>query len=229
MVARRSQAKAGPPPDEDDDAPEELPARTQPAAREARRKAPTTLELERAAKERRQEAIRAGLVSAAAAPDALPAELLEQVADVDMQLKPADERAAEQREERMAAARRKRAAERRQQAANLEASLAAGRTRALADPSRVLKAEGHFRLAQLLDEGASEHGPVRAAPNQAALQFLNSHVYGSRLKRTQSAQAMAEALAAKRRRQLAGAQAAGAHAIAKRLGGSRKRSRTKRA
>ncbi|KAG8463006.1 hypothetical protein KFE25_001779 [Diacronema lutheri] len=206
---------------EDDDAPEELPARVTAHAprREARVKVPTAVELARAAKARRQEVISTGLRSAgAAAPGALPAEILEAVAGVRMQAKPADERAAEQREEQMAAARRKRAAERRRQAAKLEAALAAERKRVLANPSRVLKTDGHFRLAQLVDEPPRGGLPAaRSAPNPAALQFLSSHAYGSRLRRTPSAQAMAEAFAAKQRRQLLAARAVGG-AVAKARG-----------
>lgn len=222
-------ARPAPAEDGDDDAPDELPTRAAARpARESRRKAPSALELERAANEKQQEVIRAGLRDASAAPDALPPELLEQVAGVDMRAKPVDEREKDKREERMAVARRKRADERRRQAANLEALLKAERTRALSNPSRVLRTEGHFRLAQLMDETTSGPAVARAAPNPAALQFLHSHTYGSRLKRTSSAQAMAEALQAKRRRQLLAAQAPGGSAIAKRAGGSRKRSRTKR-
>jgi hypothetical protein len=92
-------------PEEEDEAPEEVPATRANARREPRRKA-TAVEIGRAVSAKRQEAISAGLRDAARPDaDALPTELLEQVADVDMQAKPADTTAEERREARMAAAR----------------------------------------------------------------------------------------------------------------------------
>jgi hypothetical protein len=210
--------------DGDDDAPEELTARNAPVPeREPRRKAQSAQQLERAARERQQEVIRSGLVDAGG----LPAELLEQVADVNMKAKPADKSAEELRELRMAAARRKRAAERQRQSAKLEAARAAERARVLADPSRLLKTDGHIRLAKIVDDPLSAAGPARAAPNFKAVQFLNSHVYGSRLKRTSSEQAMQETLAAKRRRELLAARKPSGQGVSKR-GRARKHARAKR-
>ncbi|KAJ1634546.1 hypothetical protein T492DRAFT_972517 [Pavlovales sp. CCMP2436] len=223
--------RASPPAEVDDDGdgdedapPEEVTARNAPESEwEPRRKAQSAQQQERAARERQQEVIRSGLVDAGG----LPAELLEQVADVNMKAKPADKSTEELRELRMAAARRQRATERQRQSAKLEAARAAERARVLADPSRLLKIEGHIRLAKIVDDPLSAAGPARAAPNFKAVQFLNSHVYGSRLKRTSSDQAMQEALAAKRRRELLSARKPNGPGVSKR-GRSRKHARAKR-
>lgn len=236
MPSRRSKpADAAPPPpapDSDDEAPEEMAVTRPEGTVEKRRKAASAAELGRAVRDKRVEAIKAGLRDAAAPGraaqrgDELPTALLEAVAGVDMHAKPADQSAEDAREARMATARRARAAERRAHAARLDASRASERARARSDPTRLHKTEGHLRLATLLDEPA---GATRAhaAPNRAALDFLKTHVYGSRLARTPAAQAQGEALAAKRRRQLIAERGlAGANGVSKR---HRKRAGARRA
>lgn len=207
-VATREAALAPGGPDSDDDAPpEEITTRARRAEPPPPRSAPGDAALARAARERQQAAVRAGLRDAAAPATRealLPTDVLDKVAGADLRAHdPHGGDDEDPREAAAAAARRERAKARRAEAAKLEAKLAAQRASAMREPARVVRTHKNFRLAALGTPAADAAALRGSGTNRAAERFLQSHVYGSRLKRVPSARAQEEALAAKRRRQAA--------------------------